>query len=306
MKDTEFWNLLDEARTGPVIDLEALRIILQGLSDSALEGFDEKLQGEVERLGTRAVRNALMGNPVVVDGDGWSDDGFEFLRAGIVALGEEAYRSVLRNPSVLSTGTWEEREELLYLAQDILEERYGEDEGQGQGPLRWQVGVSHERYPVVRSKPLEEGFPVATFSWLAVRVEDTSEMPWAIYEHPDGEVVVYPEHQRLYDPFGNAGHEIQGALRDAIDFRRLPGLVLYVLVTVGESKSPSRWQLMPDFTGELVLGIASGLTHERLANLSPGETESLARSVILDALELYFTGHPTEQRCIFQARQRIE
>lgn len=40
MKDAEFWNLLDDARTGPGINLDALRTTLQGLSNSALEGFD--------------------------------------------------------------------------------------------------------------------------------------------------------------------------------------------------------------------------------------------------------------------------
>lgn len=193
------------------------------------------------------------------------------------------------------------------MAQDILEERRAEDQGHPPGPLRWQAGVSYEKNPFVRSNPLEEGFPVATFGWLAVRVEDTSKLGLGIYEHPGGAVVVHPEHERLYDPFGNAAHEIQEALRENIDFRKLPGLVLYVLITVGEEGSPSRWQLMPDFTYDTVaLGIASGLTHERVAERSSDEIESLARSVILDALMLYFDGHPTEQHYVSEVRQRLE
>lgn len=306
MKEATFWNLVDEARIGREVDLEVLRTALRGLSDSDLEGFDKKLRGKVKKLSSRAVRKALMANPELFDGEGWSDDGFEYVCAGIVALGEEVYKSVLRDPSVISAGIWEEREELLYVAEDVLEERYGEDEDYPQGPLRWQASVSSEKYPVVLSKPLEKGFPVGTFSWLRVDVQDTGEMPERIYEHPDGEVFDYPSHRLWYDDFDIAAHEAQEALRAHIDFRKLPDLSLSVLVTVGESDAPPRWQLMPNFTQvELSPGIASALSRQRLATLSRSEMTALARSVIADSLELYFDGHPTEQRHISELRQRL-
>ena len=166
MDKITFWNLLDEARTGREGDLEVLRAALRGLSDSDVRGFDRKLRGKGKKLSSRAVRKALMANPELFDGEGWGDDGFEYVCAGIVALGEEVYRSVLRDPSVLSAGTWEEREELQYVAEEVLEERYGDDQDYHQGPLRWQASVSSEKYPVARAKPLEKGFPVATVSWL--------------------------------------------------------------------------------------------------------------------------------------------
>lgn len=303
MKEATFWNLVDEARTGREVDFEVLRAALRGLSDSDLEGFDKKLRGKVKKLSSRAVRKALQVNPELFDGKGWSDDGFEYVRAGIVALGEEVYTSVLREPPVLSAGTWEEREELLYVAEEVLEERYGDDKDYPQGPLRWQVSVSSERYPVVRSKPLEKGFPVDTFSWLRVDVQDTSETPERIYEYPDGEVVDYPSHRLWYDYFDGAAHEIQEALRPHIDFSRLPDLSLSVLVTVGEVDAPPRWQLMPNFSQvELSPGIASSLARERIAKLSPSEMTALARRVIADSLEVYFDGHPAEQRHISELR----
>lgn len=70
MKDAKFWSLLDAARTGSEIKLEALNATLQGLSISALERFDQKLRGKISRLSNRAVRKALIGNPEMVDRDG--------------------------------------------------------------------------------------------------------------------------------------------------------------------------------------------------------------------------------------------
>lgn len=307
MKEATFWNLVDEARAGREVDLEVLRTALRGLSDSDLKGFDKRFRGKVKKLSGRAVRKALMANPELFDGEGWSDDGFEYVCAGIVALGEEVYRSVLRDPSVLSAGTWEEREELLYVAEEVLEERYGEDEDYPQGPLRWQVSVSCERYPVLRSKPLEKGFPVDTFSWLRVDVQDTSETPERIYEYPDGEVFDYPSHGLWYDYFDGAAHEIQEALRPHIDFSRLPDLSISVLVAVGDSDAPPRWQLMPNFSQvELSLGVASGLSFERAAKLSPSEMKALAHRLIVDSLEVYFDGHPAEQRHVSELRQRLQ
>lgn len=61
-----------------------------------------------------------------------------------------------------------------------------------------------ERYPVVRSKPLEKGFPVATFSWRQVDVQDSGEMPERIFDYPDGEVFAYPHHAVLFDCFARA------------------------------------------------------------------------------------------------------
>ncbi|WP_197466673.1 MULTISPECIES: DUF4240 domain-containing protein [Brachybacterium] len=307
MKEAMFWNLVDEARTGREVDLEVLRTALRGLSDSDLEGFDKQLWGKVKKLSSRAVRKALMTNPELFDGEGWSDDGFEYVCAGIVALGEEVYRSVLRDPSVLSAGTWEGREELQYLAEEVLEERYGEDEDYLQGPLRWQVSVSCKKYPVVRSKPLEKGFPVDTFSWLQVDVQDTSEIPQHVYEHPGGEVFAYPPHSLAYDYFDVASHEIQEALRPHIDFSKLPDLLLSVLVAVGESDTPPHWQLMPNCSQEeLYLGVASSLSRERVAMLSPSEMPALAYRLIVDSLEVYFDGHPAERRHVSELRQRLQ
>ena len=67
------------------------------------------------------------------------------------------------------------------------------------------MSVSGTKYPVVGSEPLEQGFPVATFSWLQVDVQDTSEMPQHVYEHPDGEVFAYPPHRLGYGLFAVGG-----------------------------------------------------------------------------------------------------
>ena len=116
----------------------------------------------------------------------------------------------------------------------------------------------------------------------------------------------YPDHEALSDYFSCAAHEAQEALRASIDFRRLPGLCLYLLVTVGESDSPPQWQLMPDFTHEEVSpGIATGLARERVESLSSSELTALARAVFVDSLALYFEDHPAEQRQVSELRRRL-
>ena len=306
MRDARFWSLVDGARAGREVDIEALRTALRGLTDADLEGFDKVLQRKVRKLDNRAVRKALMGNPEVFDGEGWSDDGVEYLRVCIVALGERAYRSVLRDPSELAAGPWKEREDLSYAAQEVLEERYGAEEGHPRGPLRWHAALRSEKYPVVPAKSLEEGFPFETFSWLRVDVQDSGEMPQRIYEYPGGEFVAYPHHEKLSDYFDCAAHEVQEALRAYIDFRRLPRLSLSLLVTVGESDSPPQWQLMPNFTHEEVSpGIATGLARERVGTLSASELTALAHGVVIDSLGVYFEDHPAEQRQVFELRRRL-
>lgn len=306
MREARFWSLLDGARAGREVDIEALRTALRGLTDADLEGFDKVLQRKVRKLDSRAVRTALMGNPEVFDGEGWNDDGFEYLRLGIVALGERTYRSVLRDPSELAAGTWKEHEELSYAVQEVLEERYGADDDHPGEPLRWYATVNSEKYPVLPPVQVEEGFPVETFSWLQLDVQDSGQVPHRIYEYPGGEFFAYPDHEALSDYFSCAAHEAQEALRASIDFRRLPGLCLYLLVTVGESDSPPQWQLMPDFTHEEVSpGIATGLARERVGTLSSNELTALARTVVVDSLALYFEDHQAEQRQISELRRRL-
>ncbi|MBW3612099.1 MAG: DUF4240 domain-containing protein, partial [Actinobacteria bacterium] len=48
-----------------------------------------------------------------------SDDGFLYLRAGIVTRGRETYEAVLADPTLLAAGEWEECEELLYVAEEV-------------------------------------------------------------------------------------------------------------------------------------------------------------------------------------------
>ncbi|MCZ4326923.1 hypothetical protein [Brachybacterium paraconglomeratum] len=166
--------------------------------------------------------------------------------------------------------------------------------------------MNSEKYPVLPPVQVEEGFPVETFSWLQLDAQDSGEVPHRIYEYPGGEFFAYPDHEAVSDYFSCAAHEAQEALRATIDFRRLPGLCLYLLVTVGESNSPPQWELMPDFTHEEVApGIATGLARERVGTLSSNELTALARTVVVDSLALYFEDHQAEQRQISELRRRL-
>ena len=48
-----------------------------------------------------------------------SDDGFLYVRAGIVARGRDAVGEVLADPTTLARGLWDECEELLYAADEV-------------------------------------------------------------------------------------------------------------------------------------------------------------------------------------------
>lgn len=302
MAELDFWNLIEKARRGGRLETDSLQEDLRKLSGPELVAFENELEAALDRLNTHEIQVALSGNRENRRDGLLSDDGFEYIRAGIIAQGKEAYDLILRDPETLLEGVWQEREELLYVAQEVIDSR-GDSFNPNPSTLRWQASVNEQKYPVVRDKPLDEGFPSETFSWLQCAVVDTHSIPQAILEHSGGEVFVYPEYFPARRAFGIAARDVQEALRGNIDFTKLPNLTLSLLVLIGDADTKPQWHLMPDVVGEeLDPGIAWGVSHEHISKLSPPEIEVLARNSILHALQFYFEGHPVEQRYVLEAR----
>lgn len=82
-----------------------------------------------------------------------SDDSFLYLRAGVVARGQQVWQSVIADPSVLSTGVWDDGEDLLNVAEEVFGDYIDTD-------VSYETG-SNERYwpdlPEPDTEPWDEG-----------------------------------------------------------------------------------------------------------------------------------------------------
>ncbi|MCA0146484.1 DUF4240 domain-containing protein [Blastococcus sp. LR1] len=124
LAEDDFWGLIavaegrtDEAAIGRLTDALSAR------RAKDVVAFQERLARVLFELD----REVLADQPVRFGDDPpdeepipLSDDGFLYLRAGIVLAGRETYDRVLRDPAVLAQGEWDECEDLLYVAEEVL------------------------------------------------------------------------------------------------------------------------------------------------------------------------------------------
>jgi hypothetical protein len=191
MADDEFWQLIDllEGRT----DEDALARLTEALharGRRSAVAFQERLARVLydldrEELADQPVRYA--DDPADQDPLPLSDDGFLYLRAGIVARGRETYQAVLADPAVLASGTWDECEDLLYVAEEVT----GDDI---ETKVSYETG-SNERHWTPRAEPDEPAGPRLVY----VDGRDLSDPIEGMTYHADGSTepdVTYlaPEH----------------------------------------------------------------------------------------------------------------
>jgi hypothetical protein len=123
LAEDEFWSLIGVM--GGRVDEDALARLTDALRARGRKtavAFQERLAQALfdldrEELADQPVRFA--GDPSDEDPIPLSDDGFLYLRAGIVARGRETYRAVLDRPAMLADGAWDECEDLLYVAEEV-------------------------------------------------------------------------------------------------------------------------------------------------------------------------------------------
>ncbi|MGY1754296.1 DUF4240 domain-containing protein [Blastococcus sp. SYSU D01042] len=124
LDEGEFWALIGRmGGRGDDQAVENLTEALRGRRRKDVVGFQEQLARVLfdldrEVLADQPVR--FRDDPSDEDPVPLSDDGFLYLRAGLVVRGRETCERVLRDPTVLAQGEWEECEELLYVAEEIL------------------------------------------------------------------------------------------------------------------------------------------------------------------------------------------
>jgi hypothetical protein len=125
MGEDEFWTLIDLAG-GSVGGLDALRAELGRLKRRDVVRFQERLAQVLFDLD----REVLARQPVCFDDDEddedpplpLSDDSFLYLRCGLVLRGRDTVTAVLAEPAILATGRWPDGEELLYLADEVVDD----------------------------------------------------------------------------------------------------------------------------------------------------------------------------------------
>lgn len=157
MAEDEFWNLIEVM--GGTCDEDAvarLTTALEARGGKAAMAFQERLA----RLLYELDRESLAGQPVRFGDDPpgseplpLSDDGFLYLRAGIVTRGRETYEAVLADPTLLAVGEWEECEELLYVAEEVA----GDDI---ETKVSYETGSNHRHWapqPEQTGEPWDQG-----------------------------------------------------------------------------------------------------------------------------------------------------
>ncbi|HBO46104.1 MAG TPA: hypothetical protein DD670_19710 [Planctomycetaceae bacterium] len=128
MAESKFWALIDEAReeAGEVGEtmVEALRDRLAELGATRIRAFDAAFNRAMEE----SYHNDLWAAAYVING-GCSDDGFDYFRGWLIALGREAYANAMRDPQTLKDyipddPDWNaELEEILYAAREAYEQK---------------------------------------------------------------------------------------------------------------------------------------------------------------------------------------
>ena len=130
MDESTFWSIVARSRPTDSSDreehLSRLRVELMRLSPEDVLQFKRRLDGYVDA----AYRWDLWGAAYLLNG-GCSDDGFEYFRGWLIALGESAYARVLSNPDSLAqvappgnSDEWE-FESFLYVPYEVYEELTG-------------------------------------------------------------------------------------------------------------------------------------------------------------------------------------
>lgn len=121
MNRTEFWNLIDTARTAtnddPDAQSEHLTTLLKDFPDEELISFHEHFY----TLYNPTYRADLWGAAYILNG-GCSDDGFDYFRAWLIGRGQAAYDAALVNPDSLAEVTdddFAEQEDLLQITMGI-------------------------------------------------------------------------------------------------------------------------------------------------------------------------------------------
>lgn len=299
------WDWIQRGTTRKGLSVERLEGALRGADEREVRQFAHDLELAVGLLSTPEVADALTSNVALMAGGTLTEDQRDYIVAGIVASGRESFDRVLTDPSVLTTGEWPECEELLYVADDVLDVEDGSDVWAGSiyayGPVLEQGELNDNKYPVKR-EPLDPDFPVETFSWLVVNVVDARQFPMGIYVCGGREFVRYRpiDSDRLSDAFGWAEFDIQEELRPAIDFSLMPDLTLAINVLVGTaSVSPSYKLMSPGGMPWCIKwGIEVEVDFEKISAMSKKELEHSARLIVLDSLGTYFEDHPRELKAV--------
>ena len=137
MQEDKFWSIVEAARkaAGSDIDgrVEALEAQLRKLSTSEIQGF----QNVYDTLVLRAFRWDLWGAAHLMNGD-CSDDGFVFFCHWLISEGKARYEAALQDPDSLAEVErldLFELEMFAYVAQDVFEDKDGED---FQRDTRWR------------------------------------------------------------------------------------------------------------------------------------------------------------------------
>lgn len=240
MPEDEFWALIDTM--GGRADengLEALAEALSSRSKRDVRAFQERLAHVLFDLD----RYALAVRPVRFDDDPddaepipLSDDTFLYLRAGIVTQGRGVVAAVLARPELLDEGTWPECEDLLYVAEEIIEDDI-------ETKVSYETGSNEAHWPPQGARPPDEIGPArCCLAWVV----DLSE-PIASSRHfPDGRVEEFVSHLPP-DWLPRATHEQVGRAVDALvsghgglpDDLATPLLVLRI--EVGEEERLTPW-----------------------------------------------------------------
>lgn len=123
LTETDFWNIID------VLDWDApntdaiLEPAIQALSQQPLSHiyqFEDMLAEKLFKLDTAAHANVAYPEPRRV-----SEDGFLYVRAAVLASGQEYYTEVLNNPALLDAD--DDFEPILSLAALAYERKTGKD-----------------------------------------------------------------------------------------------------------------------------------------------------------------------------------
>ena len=152
MAEDEFWSLIDVM--GGECDDDAVARLTEQLQAQGRKGavaFQERLARVLYELD----REVLASQPIryVDDPEGelipLSDDGFLYVRAGIVARGRATVSLVLADPTTLSRGLWDECEELLYVADEVADDEIDTKVSYetGSNTQHWAPRVEPEREP---------------------------------------------------------------------------------------------------------------------------------------------------------------
>ncbi|MFM6850063.1 MAG: DUF4240 domain-containing protein [Terrabacter sp.] len=126
MREDEFWDLID------LMEGEADEAAVARLGSALEQAGKRRARAFQERLATvlhDLDREVLATQPVRFEDEDeddelipLSDDTFLYLRAGIVTRGRDVVASVIAQPDLLAAGRWPECEELLYVAEEVVDD----------------------------------------------------------------------------------------------------------------------------------------------------------------------------------------